>query len=201
MKKLIVLSFSSMVLLTACGSQNLLPLEEKSTELREDNHELKLTNQALKNENAKKEKQLAALEKDAKDTKKAKANQKIANYYEVSSAYFSDVTSIINAYQDLDKDVVKNERKNQIIGKLDAVLDDHDVAVDRYRDDAGALDVIKSDEKVKKQHKEVQEVQQNIQKALEKIRKGYAKKDQELIQTGRQELINIKVTSSEETEQ
>ncbi|KIX91567.1 hypothetical protein TP70_01900 [Staphylococcus microti] len=201
MKKIIFLSFSSMVLLTACGSQNLLPLEEKSTELQEDNHELKLTNQSLKNENAKKEKQLAALEKDTKNTKQAQTNHQIAQYYEVSSAYYSDVTSIINAYQALDKDVVKNDKKREVLGKLDAVIDDHDLAVERYKDDAEDFDVLKKDDNVKKKHKEVESLQQKIHQALETIRKGYAKKDEQMIQKGRQELVNIKVTSAEGTEQ
>ncbi|MCS4485513.1 hypothetical protein [Staphylococcus americanisciuri] len=200
MKRLLFLSFGSVMLLTACGSQNLLPLEEQSTELQEKNHELKLENQSLKNENAKKEKQLAGLEKDAKNTKQANTNHKIASYYDASSEYFSTVTSIINAYQSLDKDIVQNKKNKELLGKLDAVIDDHDVAVDQYQDAIAGLDVVKKDDNVKKQHKEVQGVQQKIHKSLETIRKGYANKDATMINKGRHELVSIKVKSDAETD-
>ncbi|MEM5614351.1 hypothetical protein [Staphylococcus pseudintermedius] len=63
MKKRICASISVAFLLSACGSQNLLPLEKRSTDLSDKNHEIKLENQQLKNENAKKQKQVDALKK------------------------------------------------------------------------------------------------------------------------------------------
>lgn len=41
MKKLILIVGASSLLM-GCGSQNLAPLEDKTTELRDDNHQLKL---------------------------------------------------------------------------------------------------------------------------------------------------------------
>ncbi|UXR68686.1 MULTISPECIES: hypothetical protein [unclassified Staphylococcus] len=201
MKKIIFLSFSTFVLLAGCGNQNLLPLEEQSTKLQESNHELKLENQSLKNDNASKEKHLAALVKDTKDTKKARENHQIASYYEVSSKYYSDVTSIINAYETLDREVLENKRKEKVIEKLEAVIDDHELAVERYKDDAEILNVVEKDEQVKKQHKDVQNVQKTVHDSFQTIRKGYVKKDEKMIQEGRQKLTNIKVDTSDGAQQ
>jgi len=46
MKKLVSI-VGATLLLAGCGSQNLAPLEEKTTDLREDNHQLKLDIQEL----------------------------------------------------------------------------------------------------------------------------------------------------------
>lgn len=48
MKKIAFVCMASSLFLASCGSQNLLPLEQKSTKLSDDNHELKLENQELK---------------------------------------------------------------------------------------------------------------------------------------------------------
>ncbi|QLK86086.1 hypothetical protein [Staphylococcus sp. 17KM0847] len=198
MKKVHYLSLSMILLLAGCGSQNLLPLEEQSTELREENHELKLTNQALKNENTQKQKQLSALKKDTQNTKKAKANHKIAEYYEIASRYYSDVTSIINAYDRLDSDILKNKQNRKQLDKLDAVIEDHELAVDRYLDDVDTLSVTKKETEIKKQHKELQSIQKKIQQALKKIRQGYAKKEMKLINEGRQALTSLQITKENE---
>ncbi|MDU3951094.1 MAG: hypothetical protein E7L20_10865, partial [Staphylococcus epidermidis] len=49
MKKLILIVGASSLLM-GCGSQNLSPLEDKTTELRDDNHQLKLDIQELNQE-------------------------------------------------------------------------------------------------------------------------------------------------------
>lgn len=49
MKK-IVLAIGASLLLAGCGSQNLGPLEDKTTQLRDDNHQLKLKIQELNSE-------------------------------------------------------------------------------------------------------------------------------------------------------
>ena len=46
MKK-IVLAIGASLLLAGCGFQNLGPLEDKTTQLRDDNHQLKLKIQEL----------------------------------------------------------------------------------------------------------------------------------------------------------
>lgn len=69
MKKRICASISVAFLLSACGSQNLLPLEKRSTDLSDKNHEIKLENQQLKNENAKKTKTSGRFEKRLREYK------------------------------------------------------------------------------------------------------------------------------------
>ena len=47
MKKKLVTIVSLSVLLVGCGSQDLGPLEDKTTKLRDDNHQLKIDIQEL----------------------------------------------------------------------------------------------------------------------------------------------------------
>ena len=53
-----------------CGSQNLAPLEDKTTELRDDNHQLKLDIQELNQEIGEHKSKIAALNKIKKILKR-----------------------------------------------------------------------------------------------------------------------------------
>ncbi len=65
MKKLIVIIGAS-CLLVGCGSQNLGPLEDKTTKLRDQNHNLKLDIQQLNQDISNQKAQVEALNKDKK---------------------------------------------------------------------------------------------------------------------------------------
>ena len=65
MKKLIVIIGAS-CLLDGCGSQNLGPLEDKTTKLRDQNHNLKLDIQQLNQDISNQKAQVEALNKDKK---------------------------------------------------------------------------------------------------------------------------------------
>ncbi|MBA8758950.1 hypothetical protein GWK87_01235 [Staphylococcus schleiferi subsp. coagulans] len=193
MKKRMFASLGLTLLLTGCGSQNLLPLEEKSTDLSDKNHDLKLENQELKNENHKKQKQLDALKKDSENTGQAKTNQKIADYLQISSKYYGSVTKTINDYQAIDNQIMKNKKDQDVMDQLDGVIEAHDDAINQYKESVNDLSIVKKDDNVKKQHKQVLKVQKDIKTALTEIKKGYAKKDLTSIQRGRQNLTNIQV--------
>ena len=64
MKKLIVIW--SFMFLVGCGSQNLGPLEDKTTKLRDQNHNLKLDIQQLNQDISNQKAQVEALNKDKK---------------------------------------------------------------------------------------------------------------------------------------
>ena len=64
MKKLIVII--EPCLLVGCGSQNLGPLEDKTTKLRDQNHNLKLDIQQLNQDISNQKAQVEALNKDKK---------------------------------------------------------------------------------------------------------------------------------------
>ena len=68
MKKLILIVGASSLLM-GCGSQNLAPLEDKTTELRDDNHQLKLDIQELNQEIGEHKSKIAALKQDKENTK------------------------------------------------------------------------------------------------------------------------------------
>ena len=68
MKKFILVLGAS-CLLAGCGSQNLAPLEDKTTKLRDDNHQLKLDmqlNQDISNQKSK----IAGLKQDKENSKR-----------------------------------------------------------------------------------------------------------------------------------
>ncbi len=74
MKKLILIVGASSLLM-GCGSQNLAPLEDKTTELRDDNHQLKLDIQELNQEIGEHKSKIAALKQDKENTKEASSNK------------------------------------------------------------------------------------------------------------------------------
>ncbi|MDT3983847.1 hypothetical protein RPN65_09030, partial [Staphylococcus ureilyticus] len=64
MKKKLFAILCASCLLAGCGSQNLGPLEEKTTKLRDENHKLKSDIQDLKLEIKEEKTNITALEKD-----------------------------------------------------------------------------------------------------------------------------------------
>ncbi|EGQ3541949.1 hypothetical protein O0D86_02185 [Staphylococcus pseudintermedius] len=196
MKKRICASISVAFLLSACGSQNLLPLEKRSTDLSDKNHEIKLENQQLKNENAKKQKQVDALKKDSENTKQAKSNQKKADYLEISSQYYASVTDAINAYQQIDSKVLANKKEDKVLDQLDQIIEDHESAMESYQDATEDEKIVKKDKSIKAQDKEIRKLQKEINSALTMILKGYKAKDKNEIQKGRQSLSNINVKTT-----
>ena len=62
MKKYIIVIGAS-CLLAGCGSQNLAPLEDKTTKLRDDNHQLKLDIQQLNQDISDQKSKIAGLQK------------------------------------------------------------------------------------------------------------------------------------------
>ncbi|PTF15772.1 hypothetical protein BUY48_05710, partial [Staphylococcus devriesei] len=84
MKKLIAILGVS-CLLVGCGSQNLGPLEEKTTKLRDENHNLKLDIQQLNQDISNQKSQVEALNQDKKNVSKTVDNKKQARFLEASS--------------------------------------------------------------------------------------------------------------------
>ena len=62
MKRYIIVIGAS-CLLAGCGSQNLAPLEDKTTKLRDDNHQLKLDIQQLNQDISNQKSTIAGLQK------------------------------------------------------------------------------------------------------------------------------------------
>ncbi|MGV3244019.1 hypothetical protein [Staphylococcus sp. 11261D007BR] len=200
MKKLIAICLSGSFLLASCGSQNLLPLEEKSTDLSDKNHEIRLENQELKNDINQKQQQLDSLNIDKKDTKQAQTNQKKASYWDASSKYYQNLDDIIQGYLDIDSDIVKNKKKDDIIEQLDQLIDQHDTAKESYEEDIDEA-VVKKSSDIKSQHNDIKKTQETVSKAFDKIKQGYEKKDKETIKEGRNALTNIDIKTDNEDEQ
>ncbi|MHD0397622.1 hypothetical protein ACY2DA_07265 [Staphylococcus simulans] len=193
MKKKLITIIGATILLTGCGSQNLGPLEQKTTKLRDDNHQLKLENQELEqsiSDLKSKEKQLGA---DKKNTKEAAQNSMKTKNTKATSDYYQKVTDTLKDYHKIESDVQKNKRKDAVVSKLDKIVTDLQSAHDKYK-----IQFEKSSmtEKDKSDNKNIEELNNKLVKAFKTIRDGYSTKDNKKIKQGQQELAQVTVSKS-----
>ena len=131
MKKLIVIIGAS-CLLVGCGSQNLGPLEDKTTKLRDQNHNLKLDIQQLNQDISNQKHKLRLLIK-IKNVSKTVDNNKEAKFLDASSKYYQDITKVISNYNQLDLSKNKKEDKKQNLEKLNTIANGIDDAYGKYK--------------------------------------------------------------------
>ncbi|MDT4012853.1 MULTISPECIES: hypothetical protein [Staphylococcus] len=193
MKKKFISIIGATILLTGCGSQNLGPLEQKTTKLRDDNHQLKLENQELEqniSDLKDKEKQLGA---DKKNTKEAAQNSMKTKNANATSDYYQKVTDTLKDYHKIDSDVQKNKRKEAVVSKLDKIVTDLQSAHDKYKID---LEKSSMSDKDKSDNKNIEELNNKLVSAFKTIRDGYSTKSDKKIKQGQQELAQIKVSKT-----
>lgn len=193
MKKKFISIIGATILLTGCGSQNLGPLEQKTTKLRDDNHQLKLENQELEqniSDLKDKEKQLGA---DKKNTKEAARNSMKTKNANATSDYYQKVTDTLKDYHKIESDVQKNKRKEAVVSKLDKIVTDLQSAHDKYKID---LEKSSMSDKDKSDNKNIEELNNKLVSAFKTIRDGYSTKSDKKIKQGQQELAQIKVSKS-----
>ncbi|AVO02093.1 hypothetical protein [Staphylococcus simulans] len=193
MKKKFISIIGATILLTGCGSQNLGPLEQKTTKLRDDNHQLKLENQELEqniSDLKDKEKQLGA---DKKNTKEAAQNSMKTKNANATSDYYQKVTDTLKDYHKIESDVQKNKRKEAVVSKLDKIVTDLQSAHDKYKID---LEKSSMSDKDKSDNKNIEELNNKLVSAFKTIRDGYSTKSDKKIKKGQQELAQIKVSKT-----
>lgn len=193
MKKKFISIIGATILLTGCGSQNLGPLEQKTTKLRDDNHQLKLENQELEqsiSDLKDKEKQLGA---DKKNTKEAAQNSMKTKNANATSDYYQKVTDTLKDYHKIESDVQKNKRKEAVVSKLDKIVTDLQSAHDKYKID---LEKNSMSDKDKSDNKNIEELNNKLVSAFKTIRDGYSTKSDKKIKQGQQELAQIKVSKT-----
>lgn len=193
MKKKFISIIGATILLTGCGSQNLDPLEQKTTKLRDDNHQLKLENQELEqniSDLKDKEKQLGA---DKKNTKEAAQNSMKTKNANATSDYYQKVTDTLKDYHKIESDVQKNKRKEAVVSKLDKIVTDLQSAHDKYKID---LEKSSMSDKDKSDNKNIEELNNKLVSAFKTIRDGYSTKSDKKIKQGQQELAQIKVSKT-----
>ncbi|WP_412520810.1 hypothetical protein [Staphylococcus simulans] len=193
MKRKLITIIGATVLLTGCGSQNLGPLEKKTTKLRDENHQLKLDNQELEQNisNLKdKEKQLGA---DKKNTKEAAQNSMKTKNANATSDYYQKVNDSLKSYHKIESDVKKNKRKEAVVSQLDKIVTDLQSAHDKYKLDLNKHSMTDKD---KADDKSIDELNSKLGKAFKTIKEGYSTKSEQKIKQGQQELSQIKVSKS-----
>lgn len=193
MKKKFISIIGATILLTGCGSQNLGPLEQKTTKLRDDNHQLKLENQELEqniSDLKDKEKQLGA---DKKNTKEAAQNSMKTKNANATSDYYQKLTDTLKDYHKIESDVQKNKRKEAVVSKLDKIVTDLQSAHDKYKID---LEKSSMSDKDKSDNKNIEELNNKLVSAFKTIRDGYSTKSDKKIKQGQQELAQIKVSKT-----
>lgn len=132
------------------------------------------------------------MNKDNENKGQAQKNQTMTNYLTLSSDYYKELTNLINNYNKIDNDILKNKKNNDVSDQLDAIISDHDDAVKTYED---GLDekALKKDKEMKKQDEDIKKLQKQIKSAFNKIKSGYDHKDEQKIREGRQSLTQLEV--------
>ena len=162
MKKLIVIIGAS-CLLVGCGSQNLGPLEDKTTKLRDQNHNLKLDIQQLNQDISNQKAQVEALNKDKKNVSKTVDNNKEAKFLDASSKYYQDITKVISNYNQLDLSKNKKEDKKQNLEKLNTIANGIDDAYGKYKGAVTKKDLSSAN---KNEDKNIRQINKELQSCL-----------------------------------
>ncbi|MDL1995558.1 hypothetical protein [Staphylococcus saprophyticus] len=194
MKKKIVAILGASCLLVGCGSQNLGPLEEKTTQLRDENHKLKSNIQDLKQQISKEKSNITALEKDKKNIATAKNNNKKVTNLKASSTYYQDIAKSIKQYDEIESDVTKNKGDKKIQEKLTDITNKIDKAFTTYKNDINK-EKMSSDDKEK--NKDITKLNKKLSDAMSDIREGYNGKDKKKIQKGQNALSTISINNSQ----
>ncbi|KRG10256.1 hypothetical protein [Staphylococcus sp. NAM3COL9] len=194
MKKKIVAILSASCLLAGCGSQNLGPLEEKTTQLRDENHKLKSNIQELEQTIDKEKTSVTSLKKDKENIKQAKSNKEKVTNLKASSKYYQNIVKAIDQYNDIESDVTKNKNDKMILDKLTDITNKIDSAHTTYENDIDK-DKMNDEDKIKK--KNITKLNKDLSSAMNDIRDGYSEKDQKKLKKGQKALSTISIDNKQ----
>lgn len=194
MKKKIVAILSASCLLVGCGSQNLGPLEEKTTQLRDENHKLKSNIQELEQTIDKEKTNVASLKKDKENIKQAKSNKTKVTNLKASSKYYQNIAKAIDQYNDIESDVTKNKNDKKILGKLTDITNKIDSAHSTYDND---IDKDKMSDEDKSKKKNITKLNKDLSSAINDIRDGYSEKDKKKLKKGQKALSTISIDNKQ----
>lgn len=192
MKKLIVILGAS-CLLVGCGSQNLGPLEDKTTKLRDENHNLKLDIQQLNQDISNQKAQVEALNKDKKNVSKTVDNNKEAKFLDASSKYYQDITRVISNYNQLDLTKKKKEDKKQNLEKLNTITNDIDDAYSKYKGTISTKDLSSAN---KNEDKNIRQMNKELQSAFKDIKSGYKTNNSNKLNKGKTKLSQVNMSNN-----
>ncbi|MHD0445550.1 hypothetical protein ACY2C7_03955 [Staphylococcus cohnii] len=192
MKKKLFAILSASCILAGCGSQNLGPLEEKTTKLRDENHKLKSNIQDLKLEIKKEKTNITALEKDKNNIKNAKSNKNKLNHIKASSEYYQDVAKAIDDYNNIEDEVSKNKQSEKTQNKLTDITNKIDAAFSTYKN---KINKDKMNDEDKKKHKSITKLNKSLDSAMSDIREGYNEKDKKKLNKGQTTLSKVSISN------
>ncbi|KGF27570.1 MULTISPECIES: hypothetical protein [Staphylococcus] len=192
MKKLIVIIGAS-CLLVGCGSQNLGPLEDKTTKLRDQNHNLKLDIQQLNQDISNQKAQVEALNKDKKNVSKTVDNNKEAKFLDASSKYYQDITKVISNYNQLDLSKNKKEDKKQNLEKLNTIANGIDDAYGKYKGSVTKKDLSSAN---KNEDKNIRQINKELQSAFKDIKSGYENNNTNKLNKGKTKLSQVNMSNN-----
>ncbi|PTK79346.1 hypothetical protein BUZ25_09775 [Staphylococcus haemolyticus] len=192
MKKLIVIIGAS-CLLVGCGSQNLGPLEEKTTKLRDQNHNLKLDIQQLNQDIINQKAQVEALNKDKKNVSKTVDNNKEAKFLDASSKYYQDITKVISNYNQLDLSKNNKEDKKQNLEKLNTIANGIDDAYGKYKGAVTKKDLSSAN---KNEDKNIRQINKELQSAFKDIKSGYENNNTNKLNKGKTKLSQVNMSNN-----
>ena len=192
MKKLIVIIGAS-CLLVGCGSQNLGPLEDKTTKLRDQNHNLKLDIQQLNQDISNQKAQVEALNKDKKNVSKTVDNNKESKFLDASSKYYQYITKVISNYNQLDLSKNKKEDKKQNLEKLNTIANGIDDAYGKYKGAVTKKDLSSAN---KNEDKNIRQINKELQSAFKDIKSGYENNNTNKLNKGKTKLSQVNMSNN-----
>lgn len=186
-----IIVIGSCLILAGCGSQNLGPLEDKTTQLRDDNHQLKLKIQELNSDVASEKEKVNALNQDKNNKKKAASNNKEVKFLDSSSKYYQQVTEAIQKYNKLDLNSKKSKEKNlNELSKIDNQI------TSAYSDFQSGIEEKKLSSDNKTKLKNIKSINKDLNKAFEDIQSGYANSNNKKLKQGQNKLSQINLSTS-----
>src|SRR5699024_1477657 len=192
MKKKIVAILGASCILAGCGSQNLGPLEDKTTQLRDENHKLKSNIQELEQSINKEKSKVASLKKDKDNIKQAKSNKAKVTNLKASSKYYQDIAKAIDQYNDIESYVTKNKGNKKIQDKLTDITNKIDSAYTTYKND---IDKDKMNDEAKDKNKNITKLNKDLDSAIRDIREGNSEKDKDKLKQGQKNLSNNRISN------
>ncbi|SUM44148.1 putative lipoprotein [Staphylococcus petrasii] len=180
-------------MLVGCGAQNLGPLEDKTTKLRDENHNLKLDIQQLNQDISDQKSQLNALNNDKKNVSQTVDNNNETEFLNASSQYYQDIAKVIGNFNNLDLTKKKKEDKNQNLEKLNSLSNDIDDAYSKYKSSVSKNKMSDNNEST---DKNIKQLNKNIQSAFKDIKNGYESNDKDKLNQGRTKLSQINLSSN-----
>ncbi|WP_414050255.1 hypothetical protein [Macrococcus animalis] len=186
MKKLILL-LSTTLILTACGPSETEQLTKEKNDLKK---EVSTVKNKLDNEKTKRVSKNNTLASIESELKQAKSGNTITNdlYTQNFKDYAAKLGTAFESYASIDTKIDQINKNSSVALKLGEVKA---TIIDAIRTYEAPFKKSNPPEAFEEIHKQIEDANKNMKKAISKIEKGYDKKDKALLNEGKETLQKV----------